>query len=192
MISIKDKGGVRAVRERYAKAVILLNGAAQRAVNKSIQGARTDADRLLGSMLTMKMKDRRAGMTTMNAGGSRTAAELRIYNRPPILSRYQHSGGKRQKGIRVAARTPARVRVRRDGPMHPLRRGFVFRGRGGTELIAWRSSRGRWGVKILRGPGIGAYFQHGRMREALEKAALNRMVTNMAHEVSRGLTELGR
>ena len=178
-------------RQKLGRASRLIDGALVRAINRTVDGARTEAARLLSQALTLRQKDVRPNLQVRRAWAQNPRAELIISGKPPLLSLYAHTPRRPrpQRGVRVADRKPISVQVRRDRAMRPIRRSFLLPTRNGPQL-ARRLGRGRWNIKIMRGPSAAMYLQGGEMGAELRRRTLQRLENNYAHEVRRSLNEV--
>ncbi|UZP67659.1 phage tail protein [Desulfovibrio mangrovi] len=162
---------------------------AMRAVNKTLDGMRTDVVRLIRSTYAVPARDLRDKLAIIKASksylrGSLTAKgpisvplmRYGAYPRAPFISAPKGPKGKRHKGVTV--------KVRNDGGRKGVRHAFVLNSpsTGNAEVVRRVHADQRYPICLLYGPGhLAALRQDDNVHE-LQEQAMKRFGKAIEHE----------
>jgi hypothetical protein len=162
---------------------------AMRAVNKTLDGMRTDVVRLIRSTYAVPARDLREKLSVIKAKKSYLRGSLSAkgpisvplmrygaYPRAPFISAPKGPRGKRHKGVTV--------KVRADAGRKGVRHAFVLNSpsTGRPEVVKKVHADRRYPIRILYGPGHLAALREDENLGSLQEQAMERFSKAVDHE----------
>lgn len=170
---------------QLSRATLLLSsigrGAATvlaRAINRTLDGVKTDASTMIRAVITAKKKDVDATFDISKASAARPVGSFRSTGRPlPLIS---FSARQTKKGVSI--------QVRKDRPRQVWPHTFIAVMKTGHKGVFWRKAVG--GIRVRRlpieekyGPRIPDIFSNEEVMDKVLASAKERIDKNMAHEI---------
>ena len=153
------------------------------AINRVIEGVRTDATNELKTLYYAKSSDIRSTITLKKSSAANLEAVMTSKGSRKNLSDYfisPKTPRKNMQGINAA--------VKRDG-IKRIGNAFLIR-RGGKYKPYVRTSSGKWGIEPIISPAIPQIMKNPEIVKAIEAKAAERFDKRLTHEVSRILGTL--
>jgi hypothetical protein len=144
--------------------------AAARAINRTIDGARTNGAREVAAATKLKVRDVRSRMTITGASPDRLIAELTAHPYSPNLKAFRAT--QNRKGVAASAWEGRKT----------YRHAFILKGSG---KVVTRTGSGRSPLKGLRGPSVPRTFVKPAIIEKIDKAARVRFSAEFDREIAR-------
>lgn len=172
-------------RQQLARATLLLssvkNGASRaiaRAINKTLDGIKTDASVEIRIIVTARKKDVDRTFSLSRATATRPQGSFRSTGRPLPLIAY--SVRQTKKGVSI--------QVRRDRPRKVIPHAFIATMKTGHRGAFWRQKVngrivGRLPIEELSGPRVPDILSNEPVMVNVLASARERIDKNMAHEI---------
>jgi hypothetical protein len=181
--------------KQLARAELLLrtipNGvdkAVVAALNRAVEGARTDAVKKVRERYYIKAKDVRDTIDIKKATMDNQVAIIRASGSPIALSKF-HVTPSRPPAKRRA--NPIIVRVVRGGG-GPIKGAFVAKMQSGHIGVFRRVGKTRLPITELYGPSVPQMLGHESVTEYIEEKAKERLESRLEHEINRLLRGVGK
>ncbi|MEF2145127.1 MAG: phage tail protein [Desulfovibrionaceae bacterium] len=178
---------------RLAAVADALPAAAARAVNKTLQGLRTDVVREVRGRYNVPAKDVRGTMSIRKAWKHNAEGVLRIRAARSVPLVRFGALPRTPKVKRPRKGAPGvSVKVLSSGGRKPLRRVFVARMRSGHVGVYERASGVRaLPIRELHGPSFVPYLYRDDVHERVTDMATDRLWKHLDHEAGRELKKAG-
>lgn len=159
--------------------------AVARAVNRTMDGMRTDAVRETTQKYFVKAKEVRSSITFRKATAGNLMGAMVSRGRRHSLADYQLM----PKTPKPGRMTALKGAVKREGGLKSLSSAFLVR-RGGKYVPFYRSGRGKWEIKSFVSPSMPQIIKNEETVRAMERGAEERFSKRLDHEIMRLLGAL--
>ncbi len=150
-----------------------------RAVNRTMDGLRTDAVRETTQKYFVKAKDVRASISFRKANPGSLMGAMVSKGKRHSLADYQLTPSKPRLGRPM----PLKGAVKREGGLKPLGPAFLVKRSGGRYFPFYRIGKGKWKMNSLISPSIPQIIKNEETVKAMEQGAEERFRTRLDHEV---------
>jgi len=181
--------------KQIERAEILLkdipNGASKaivNALNRSVEGARTDAVKKVRERYIIKAKDVRDTIQIKKATYDDLTAIVKASGSPVALSKFKITPSSPPKTRR---KKPIIARVTRGGG-GPIPGAFVAKMESGHVGVFERVGKARLPIKQLYGPSVPQMLGHESVTEYVEEQAREKVEKRLEHEINRLLKGVGK
>lgn len=158
------------------------------ALNRAVEGARTEAVKKVRERYYIKAKDVRDAIEIKKATINSLVAVIRASGSPIALSKFRVTPSRPPTKRRTK---PIIVRVVKGGG-GPIEGAFVARMQSGHVGVFRRVTKARLPITELYGPSIPQMLGHESVAEYIEEKARERLEERLEHEIDRLLRGVGK
>ncbi len=173
--------GLGAVQSRFPQAVA-------RAVNRTMDGLRTDAVRETHKKYFVSAKDVRASISFRKASAGNLMGVMVSRGKRHSLADYQLT----PKNPKSGKKTVLKGAVKRAGGLKSLGPAFLVKRAGGRYFPFYRTGRGKYAMQSLISPSMPQIIKNEETVRAIEQGAEQRFSSRLEYEVNRMLGALQR
>ena len=164
--------------------------AVMRALNRTVNGMKTDAAKEVSSRYTAKQKDVKDKLQTGKASMSNLSVALRSKGRPMASAKFRHTanknpGKKKGKPVSLVAMKGQRLmKLHGDGKKSTAFMASMKSGhRGIFQRIVNLGDKDREKIREVYSPGVVQMMDNKETREAIQNNAVNRFNKELDHQI---------
>lgn len=182
-LSVSNEALLRAVSD-LRSAQSKFPQAVARAVNRTMDGMRTDAVKETSKKYFVKAGEVRKSISFREASAGNLMGAMVSRGKRQSLSHYQITPKKPKNNARILGA------VKREGGLKPLGDAFLVRVAGGKYTPVWRLGTEKWNVKYAISPSMPQIIKNEETVKAMQEGAERRFSLRMEHEINRILEVL--
>lgn len=173
--------GVKSAQSTFPQAVA-------RAVNRTMDGLRTDAVKETHKKYFVSAKEIRQSISFRKASAGNLMGAMVSKGKRHSLADYQLS----PKTPKPGRRPVLKGAVKREGGLKSLGPAFLVKRAGGRYFPFYRTGRGKYDMHSLISPSMPQIIKNEETVKAMEQGAEHRFSLRMEHEINRILEVLSR
>ena len=187
MINLQiSNNGLERANSALRKILAETPRAVARAVNRTMDGMRTDAVSETHKKYFVSAKDVRGSISFRKASAGNLMGTMVSKGKRYSLADYQLT----PSSPRIGRKTPLKGAVKREGGLKSLGPAFLVKRAGGRYFPFFRTGKGKYDMHLLISPSMPQIIKNEETVNVMERGAEERFAKRLDHEVMRLLEAL--